>query len=372
MESAPAACTAPPWLSMPSDARSATLSPDTTPPRAFDRDCARKSSPPAAASVPPALSTAPSIRAVNAPPLVSLPAALSRLPAFRSTDAPYNWPSAFRTAPRASTARAPPAAKRPPDRFSASAVTRASPPATRVPLLRNDCTWAENAPKGLTDPSACRPAVRTPLLSSWRAARSTLPEADRPPLLTTLPSALSASPPPAVAAPSLTIWPALRTDRPAAACRRPGDRFRTSPAVPICRAPPRDTMVPPLPSWPPAMLTPLPPEISPVFSILPAALSAMAPPAVTTPWLARPRPLCTDRSVAACRRPDGRILTSPLALTCRLPVRAATLPPTFTPTPASVPTSRMLLAYMPPSAATSSATAGAPPCAASASTDTPS
>ncbi|MNK97254.1 hypothetical protein D3C87_1175750 [compost metagenome] len=57
----------------------------------------------------------------------------------------------------------------------------------------------------------------------------------------------------------------------------------------------------------------------------------------------------------------GAMRTSPAALTCRSPVRATRLPPTFTPTPASVPISRMLLAYMPPRAAVSSATAGAAP-----------
>lgn len=120
------------------------------------------------------------------------------------------------------------------------------------------------------------------------------------------------------------------------------------------------------------MLAPAPEDMALLLANLPAAFNASAPPAAAVPSLMMSRPLRTDRSVAACRRPDGRILTSPLALTLRVPVRAARLPPTFTPTPASVPIRRMLLAYMPPRAATSSATPVPAPSPANADTSMPS
>ncbi|CAB3677267.1 hypothetical protein LMG3458_01414 [Achromobacter deleyi] len=245
---------------------------------------------PAPARVPAVLSTAPATLAVKAPPLVSLPPVLSRLDARSNTEPPYTEPARLVIAPLASNVSAPPATNFPPDRPSTSAVTVALPPAISVPAFCRPLTCTLNAPKGLMEPSACRPAVKAPRLSSCRATTLALPAEDMAPVLVTEPGALSAS----------------------------------------------------------------------------------APPAVTVPPLTMSRPLCTDRSVAACMRPDGRILTSPLALTVSVPVSAARLPPMFTPTPASVPTSRMLLAYMPPKAATSIETPVVPPTPDRAETSIPS
>ncbi len=166
----------------------------------------------------------------------------------------------------------------------------ASPPATSVPGLSNWSTCALNAPSGLMEPSACRPAVSPPRFSSWRATMLALPAEDMAWLLMTVAAAFKPS----------------------------------------------------------------------------------APPAATVPSLTMSRPLCTDRLVAACSRPDGWIRTSPLALTVSVPVNAARLPPMFTPTPASVPIRRMLLAYMPPSAATSKATPVPTPAPVRAETSMPS
>ena len=89
----------------------------------------------------------------------------------------------------------------------------ASPPATSVPGLSNWSTCALNAPSGLMEPSACRPAVSPPRFSSWRATMLALPAEDMAWLLMTVAAAFKPSAPPAATVPSLSMSRPLCTDR---------------------------------------------------------------------------------------------------------------------------------------------------------------
>ncbi|CAB3699176.1 hypothetical protein LMG26685_05205 [Achromobacter mucicolens] len=174
--------------------------------------------------------------------------------------------------------------------------------------------------------------------------------------------------PPPGGIPPGAISPPIRTLR--------ADSTRTS-CPPISSEPPNDRSCPAATRSAPCVCT----AACAATLTLPAAFTSIEPPAPTAPVIAALRPAASATLSAACAapstdtsRPDARrrsraactaalgaMRTSPDALTSRSPVSATRLPPTFTPTPASVPISRMLLAYMPPNAAVSSATTGAGP-----------
>ncbi len=164
--------------------------------------------------------------------------------------------------------------------------------------------------------------------------------------------------PPATRVPGLSSWSTC-------ALKAPSGLMEPSACKPAVSAPPFSSRR--------ATMLALPAEdIAWLLMTLAAAFKPSAPPAATVPSLTMSPALCTARFVAACSRPEGWIRTSPLALTVSVPVSAARLPPMFTPTPASVPIRRMLLAYMPPSAATSSATPVPAPAPVRADTSMPS
>ncbi|MNI34591.1 hypothetical protein D3C73_885850 [compost metagenome] len=176
-------------------------------------------------------------------------------------------------------------------------------------------------------------------------------------------------PPGVVVAPPMRMLRAdsARTSWPPISKEPPSDRScpaatRSAPCV--CNAPCAAIVTSPLAST----STDPPAPTMPLISALRPAASTTLPAACAAPSTARSRPPASRRLRAACTAALGAMRTSPAALTSRSPVRATRFPPTLTPTPASVPISRMLLAYMPPSAAVSSATAGAGPSPARAET----
>ncbi|VGO10498.1 Minus agglutinin [plant metagenome] len=350
-------------------ARSATL------PSADRMPSADKVPPAVARSVPAAwvrdacvVVMSPCALAVRSPPSATVrPANCMPLPACSAAWRPANaCPALLRPAPAVADRSRPASSsavearlKTPSRAVSDTSLAALTAPCTVNPPVPDSVRLlpADSVPPKTASPPWAR-ASRLPAACVRVPAAVTRPPCavmDRsPPSATVAPVSCSGAPATSVTWRSPCAWPANVSLCPD--CKARSRDAHRPPACATANAPPAVNVR----SWPacsaPRTLASRP------------ACKASVPPAVRRPSAARSRAAFTLAVVPACNAAVDAKRTSPLALTSSAPVSAARLPPTFTPTPASVPTRRMLLAYMPPRAAKSMATPGAAPCPACACT----
>ncbi|VWB35709.1 hypothetical protein BPS26883_01587 [Burkholderia pseudomultivorans] len=260
-----------------------------------------------------------SLAAIRAVRAITCPCVLSSAPAVLSDSASAdNVPDRFETACAVTFAR-PRALMTPASLTSCAAFSVRSRPLTVPPTF-------DNVPSAVTSTAPAALTVPPSSVTSF-ASRLTLSPAASVPRLVTCAAR-------AVTEPPSTSWPAEST--PAYAC-------------------------PPLSTDSAAVRLVLPPDtIVPVFDSASNAFRSMACALTIVPCCTTSAP--SIRMFAAdCRRAAGAIVTSPLFDTRISPVSEVIDPASRTPTPASVPIIRTLLANMLPSACTSIATPGAAP-----------